>query len=487
VLILSILFYYYNHLLKLARVLVTDEDFSFGLLIPLVSVYVIYLKWPRLRSMPWIPSWFGLVIIFAGFLIYIFGELVAIFPMPMISFIVVLIGLVYLLGGWSVFRELAFPLFMLFLMIPLPSLLMKQISFPLQVISSRLAAMFLQAVQVPVVRQGNILDLGVRQLQVVEACSGLRYIISLSALGIIFCFFYQRTLWKATIIILAIVPAAVLANALRVTGMAFWPGLQGGFRHALSGWVIFMVCLALLSLVNVTLNYFFPPPPRRQADQSPPSPSFLQTPRSFAPYLFMAIVLFGFSCFLSSRLGEASPVRLTQSFDRFPLGLASWKGERSYLTPEMVRVVGADDYLEATFVNPQNETVSLYLAFFSRQAFRVGGTVHSPIHCLPGSGWTIQESKLIETRPGFPVRSLLIDRNGRRRLVFYWYLHRGRWLASEYSLRFHMGLSGMLARRNDAAIIRLMTPGDPNPSSARERLINFTNIIGPVLSQFIPN
>jgi len=484
----GILWFYYHSLLNLIIFLSKDEDFSFGLLIPLVTIYLIYLKLPKLRSMSWLPSWFGLVIIAAGFVIYIFGKLVAIFPFPMISFIVVLIGIIYLLGGWLVFRELAFPIFILFLMVPLPSLILKQISFPLQLISSQLATAFLHALQVPVMRQGNIIDLGVRQLQVVAACSGLRYILSLSALGIIFCYFYQRKLWKAIIIIISIVPAAILSNALRVTAMAFWPVLQEGFWHTFSGWLIFIFCFGFLSIINYTLNCFFPPLQNVRTEAVAPKISKLPDRKvSYAPYLLMALLLFVSSAFLASRLAEASHIELLQSFDKFPMHLDSWQGKRFYLDSEMARTVGADDYLEATFSDPQNDIVSLWIAFFSSQAFKIGGTVHSPMHCLPGSGWTIQESKIVEVTPGFPVRLLLIEKDGQRQIVFYWYLHRGRWMASEYPLRFYMGLSGILSQRNDATIVRLITPDQPNLSSAQERLKNFTHLIIPLLPKFIPN
>ena len=97
---------------------------------------------------------------------------------------------------------------------------------PLQLISSSLATALLQMVGIPAFCQGNVIDLGVRQMQVVEACSGLRYILSLFALGVIFCYFFQRRLWKIILLLIALIPAAIVANAFRVMGMGIFPALQ---------------------------------------------------------------------------------------------------------------------------------------------------------------------------------------------------------------------------------------------------------------------
>jgi exosortase len=123
------------------------------------------------------------------------------------------------MGGWGLVRLLGFPLFLLILMFPLPGLLTKQLTLPLQLISSRLATTMLQMVGIPAFCQGNVIDLGVRQMQMVEACSGLRYILALFALGVIFCYFFQRRLWKILLLLMVLIPSAIVANAFRVMAM----------------------------------------------------------------------------------------------------------------------------------------------------------------------------------------------------------------------------------------------------------------------------
>jgi len=484
----AIFWFYWPVLLSLAVELSSNEDYSFGLLLPIVAAYIVYLKWPQLRSRQWQPSWAGLAVMALGFILYAFGELVAILYFPPVSFLVVISGLILLIGGWQPMSLLIFPMFLLFFMIPLPALVMKHLTLPLQLISSRLAAGFLQTVGIPVVLHGNVIDLGVRQLQVVEACSGLRYILSLTALGIIFCYFYQRCFWKALILLIAIVPAAVIANSLRVAAMGIFPALQEGFWHGFSGWLIFIFCFGFLALINYGLNLLRPASSPLTAEEPAfPSGSIGYTSRiSLTLYLIGALVLVLMAFPLTLRMSQALPVPLLQSFDKFPLQLGNWQGKRDYLDKTMAQAVGADDYLEINFTNPDHGNLSLWIAYFENQSKKLEGRIHSPQLCLQGGGWNFIESKIVDMAPGLPVRYILMEQAGSRMVVYYWYLQRGRWLASEYSTKLFMGLDGLTKQRNDGAIVRLITPASPSAASARERLAAFGELLLPLLPQFIP-
>lgn len=486
ILAIALFWFYWPALVSLADSLTASEDYSFGLLLPVVSVYLVYLKWPNLRAQSWQPSWFGLVVIFCGFGLYILGDLAAAFYFPPFSFIVVLTGLLWLSGGWSLVWELAFPLFLLFFMIPLPAMVMKTLTLPLQMISSTLAAGMLQAIGIPALRQGNVIDLGVRQLQVVDACSGLRYILSLSALGLIYCYFYQRSFWKAAILLISLIPAAILANALRVAAMGVFPALQEGFWHSFSGWLIFIFVFALLAAVNWLLNYLSPPvsPPAETPATAAPETSAVSR-ASYTSYLLAALVLVLVVGQVALRVAHAPAVPLLQSFDNFPLNLGLYQGRRDYLDQAMAKAVGADAYLEANYSSVDQGPVSLWIAYFESQSKKVEGRIHSPLICLTGSGWQILESRIEEVGPGLPVRYLLMEQGGSRQVVYYWYLQQGNWLASEYSSRLFMGWNGLIKRRNDGAIVRLITPAAPDVARARERLTAFTRLLVPVLPQFI--
>lgn len=490
---IAILVLYWPVLVNLFSFLATDEDFSYGLLLPLVGGYIVYLKLPQLRRQPWRPSWWGLAVLVIGFSLYVIGKVAADLYSPPFSFVVVLAGLLLLLGGWGILRLLGFPLLLLLLMIPLPTIVTAYLTAPLQLLSSRMAAGLLRGVGIPLVRQGNVIDLGVRQLQVVAACSGLRYILALTALGIIFCYFYQRRVWKAAILIIVLIPAAIVANALRVAAMGIFPALQQGFLHGFSGWLIFLFCFGTMAIINWLLNYQWPSTP---APAAPIPEAVAEDPRvasrvSFVPYLSTALLLIIISGVMVWSLGEAPPVPLRQSFDNFPLHLASWQGRRTYMDSEIFEKTEANAYFDAEYDQPAHAPVSLYIAYYEKQA-KPGGLGHNPGACMTGTGWDTIQTGTLNLPNGLPVNFLITERGGVRLLVYYWHLQQGDWVAAGLRGRInklYIIYNGLTKRRTDWALIRLITPIDKKEesiSAARERLSSFASLLLPVLPQFFP-
>jgi len=484
----GLLWLYWPVLSGLIGSLAKSDDNSYGLLLPLVSGYIVYLKWPQARRQSWYPSWAGLAIMAAGLGLFIVGELAAELYTTRFSFIVVLAGLTFLLGGRRLVRLLAFPLLLLVMMIPLPELITNKLTLPLQLVSSRLATSILQTLGVPVLRQGNIIDLGVRQLQVVAACSGLRYILALLALGIIYCYFFQRRPWKVGLLLITLIPAAIFANALRVAATALFPALLEGFWHGFSGWLIFVFCLGSLALINWILNRVWPPVSPVKVviagGRESPAPALVKTPLS--PYLLAALGLVLLALPLAYRMSEATWVPLRESFNHFPMQLESWQGRHTFIDPEMVKLTQSHAHLSAEFNNPNQGSVSLWIAYYETQK-KAGGFVHSPKGCLVASGWHIIETKTIEIAPGFSVNYLLVEQMGTNLVVYYWFLQRGRWLTSEYLNKFYMAYDGLLHRRTDGALIRLITPAGKDINLAKERLSSFARLLMPVLPRFIPD
>ena len=390
------------------------------------------------------------------------------------------------MGGWRLVRLLLFPLFLLVLMFPLPGLLTKQLTMPLQLISSRLATAMLQMVGIPAFCQGNVIDLGVRQMQVVEACSGLRYILSLFALGVIFCYFFQRRLWKILLLLIVLIPSAIVANAFRVMGMGIFPALQQpGFWHAFSGWLIFVFCLGILSLINWILNKIQPLSPIPPDPFAPPAPA----PRRalvIESYLVIALVLVCLGGPIASRVAQAPAVELRQSFDSFPMELGPWRGQLAYIDPEMVKATQSDAHLNADFSQPGQPPVNLWIAYYETQK-KAGGFVHSPKLCLTGGGWTELNTGIARIGKDMPVNYMIMEQMGNRTVVYYWYLQRGRWFTNEYLNKLYMVLDGLTRRRTDGALVRLITPAQPNVEEARKRLDAFALQLAPVLPNFIPN
>jgi len=488
ILALGVLLIYWQVLYNLLQQLAADEDFSYGLLLPLVSAYLVYLKWNELRRRPWKPSWVGLIFMALALMLLVSGKLVFEYYSMRLSFVIFTMGLIWLLGGWGIIRLLAFPLLLLVLMLPLPGIITSNLTLPLQLISSRLAGGILRALGYPLVLEGNVIDLGFRQLQVVAACSGLRYILSLLALGIIYCYFYQRTIWKAAILLIALIPAAILANALRVAAMGVYPSLEKGFWHGFTGWLIFVFCFSILSLLNSGLNRL--QPRVASVSESPQVTERAVTPpTSLKPYFIAAVGMLLLSASLAYTVAQPPRVPLLQSFDHFPLQLGPWQGRRTYMNQEMFEKTDADSYFDAEYSSAGQETVSLYIAHYEKQA-TIEGLAHNPANCMTGSGWETLKSGTAELAPGYPVNYLLLNRSGIGRpiLVYFWNIQQGHWLAEGGNPTLYKLISvyyGLRLHRSDWTMVRLITATNNNKQSAERRLSDFAKQLLPVLPQFI--
>jgi exosortase D (VPLPA-CTERM-specific) len=373
-------------------------------------------------------------------------------------------------------------------MLPLPGIIMGALTLPLQLISSRLAAIFLRALGYPLLLQGNVIDLGVRQLQVVAACSGLRYILSLLALGIIYCYFYQRRLWKGALLLISLIPAAILANALRVAAMGVYPALQEGFLHSFTGWLIFIFCFGFLALLNWFLNYLQPLTEAALAEAAPAKgegpPS--RVPASYLPFLIAGLAMIVLGSILIYTVGSPQRVPLLQSFDHFPLQVGPWQGQRTYMNPQIFEKTDADSYFDADFSSPKKESVSLYIAHYEAQV-SAGGLGHNPGNCMTGSGWKTLESGTTEIAPNLPANYLLLDRQGVRLLVYYWNIQQGQWgaLSSARVYKLRTIINGLRRHRSDWALVRLITPVVSDKTAAEQRLNGFAHHLVPILPQFI--
>ncbi len=238
-----------------------DEDMGHGFFVPLVAGYI---AWQRRRALlEAVPkaNWWGLVIVLWGAAQLYLATLGAELFLARTAFIISLIGAVLLLGGTPILRILAFPLFLLFFMVPIPAIIYNQITFKLQLLASGMAETALSALGVPVLREGNILELASQRLSVVEACSGIRSLLTLSFLSLVYSHLFDPKLWMRWALFAATIPIALVANASRVTVTGLLseqnPALAEGILHAASGWVIFMIGLGLLACTHFVLNRLY--------------------------------------------------------------------------------------------------------------------------------------------------------------------------------------------------------------------------------------
>ncbi len=232
-----------------------DPNYGHGFIVPLFAGYVLWRERTCWQKVPLEPSNFGLLVMLAAIALLVAGTLGAELFVSRFSLIVLLGGMVLFLAGRKKLRALAFPLGYLVLMIPLPAILYNQITFPLQLVASRFAATCLEVVRVPVLREGNLLILPNYTLEVVEACSGIRSLMSLVALAIAYGYLVEKRCWVRGVLVALMLPIAVVSNGLRVVGTgvltyAIGPQSAEGFFHLFSGWLIFLTAVLFMLLAH---------------------------------------------------------------------------------------------------------------------------------------------------------------------------------------------------------------------------------------------
>jgi exosortase len=252
---LLLVWLYSSILFHLAKQWSNDPNFSHGFFVPAFSLFVLWQDSGRLARQPRAPSLWGLLIIVFALFVLVMGVLGAELFLSRVSLILLIAGLVIFFRGWPMFRAALFPLAFLILMIPIPAIIFTQITFPLQILASKLAALLLPLLGVPVLREGNVINLPAMPLEIAEACSGIRSLLSLAVLAIIYGYMAEERMWIRFTLALASIPIAVAANSLRIVGtgllVQYWgPDKAEGFFHTFSGWLVFVTSLAMLFLVH---------------------------------------------------------------------------------------------------------------------------------------------------------------------------------------------------------------------------------------------
>jgi len=227
-----------------------DPDLGHAFFVPAIAAYIVWQNRDELSAVKPEPNLWGLLVIAWGATQLLIATLGAELFTARMSFVVTLIGVVWTMGGTRMLRALAFPLFLLFFMLPIPLVIYQAATFKLQILASQLADAALTVLSVPVLREGNVLELPNQKLSVVDACSGIRSLLSLTFLSLVYGYFFERKTWVRTVLFLSTIPIAIIANASRVTITGIMTQVKAelaeGFFHEAEGWVIFMVALVIL-------------------------------------------------------------------------------------------------------------------------------------------------------------------------------------------------------------------------------------------------
>lgn len=472
-----------------------QEEYSHGFLIPLVTLYILWEKQGLIKASIGPPLWSGVLIILAAVMIFIVGEISALYILIQYSFVFLLLGLSLVTFGRAT-KYTAAPILLLLFAIPLPYVIEVVLTAKLQLISSWLGVNFIRLFHIPVFLEGNVIDLGVYQLQVVEACSGLRYLFPLMSLGFIAAYFYQATFWKRAIVFLATIPVTILMNSFRIGVIGVMVDNWGismaeGFLHDFEGWIIFMACAVILfaiiwgleKLTNkegslaAVFGVVAEPSSMQQSSYS------VQTATSKP--LLASIVILLLSLVLAQFLDKRTELYPGHvSFVNFPMTLNDWQGKHDKLDSQVVEKLGMTDYLLANYQNNKQSSVNFYIAYYQSQ--RKGVSPHSPRVCIPGGGWEINDLQRITAR-GHPVNRVIIKKGEQRQLVYYWFQGHGRIVANEYINKWFLFVDSLFKNRTDGSLIRVVTNVAPQEdlSVADERLLDFMSYAEPELKHYI--
>ncbi len=474
------------------------EEYGYAYIIPFITGYFIWQRKIQLQQVEYRLSWVGgLFLIFGCFLILL-GVLSATHSITQYGYIFSIVSTAFLFMGWKAFKIILGPLLLLFLVVPLPNFIFNNLSADLQLISSQIGVAVIRAFGISVYLEGNVIDLGKFQLQVVEACSGLRYLFPLVSLSIIAAFLYQAALWKRAVIVFSSIPITVLMNSFRIGMIGVlveYGGIEQaeGFLHDFEGWIVFMACVGLLLLEMWLLVAFGKNKQKLSEVFAVELPEILPTDtvykeRKFlrgyiVPTVFVLIV--GVYIGTLNERAEVIPERV--DFSGYPLALGGWNGRRDTIEKKYLDELKLNDYIIADYRNDSGEFVNLYLAYYESQ--RSGAAAHSPKSCIPGGGWRIKSHSVIDLETlGKSVNRLLIQKGDYGQLVYYWFDQRGRNITNEYMVKWYLFWDSMTLGRTDGALVRLTTVVQPGEDveKADKRLTELAQLIKPTLPDYIP-
>ena len=492
-------------LVSLAQAWSTAE-YSHGPIIPLVSLYLLLREF---RTRPPAPAGSpanrlpGVLLLVAGLSVGILGNLVNIPDIVTYGLIIWVGGLLLTGLGWEQGRHHFLPVFHLVFMLPLPQVLYWKLSIFLQQVSSVIGVWLVSSLGIPVYLEGNIIDLGVYKLQVAEACSGLRYIFPILSFSYLFAILYRGPIWHKLVLLLSAAPLAVLMNSFRIGMIAVLVNSYGiaqaeGFLHFFEGWIIFIACIGILFLMAVALQRLTTNPlPLREAIDIDFEGLGTQAARFLgigpsrgliaAALLSVAIA----ALFLFIPAHERVSVE-RDPFELFPRSLDEWSGSSQRLDPAIVRVLGADDYINATYAAPGKTYVNFFSSWYDQQTNSSG--IHSPEVCLPVGGWEVfsiepHEINMTGTTYGrFKVNRAVIQKELSRQLVYYWFEGRGQRVTGDFIAKLGVFRDSLILGRSDGALIRFVTPIADNETEdeAAARMEDFMRLVLSRLPRFVP-
>jgi len=437
-------------------------------------------------------SVWGLVPIVLSILLMFAGELASVETFVYLGIWGSLFGIGCLLYGRRI-RRLAFPFLILLFIIPLPHYINNILTFQLRLLASEVATNMLLLSGLSAYQEGNIIDLDVTKLQVVDACSGLRYLMPLLLLAMLIGRFFCTGWWRKAVLIILVVPLTTLLNAFRIwlTGVLTIYGhgeLAQDFFHDLSGWIIFVIAGGILYSAALAL---------RRIGTHGAEPALIDGGAGSIGLLKPALLsiavclLFAGSGWALMKIPSASQPPPRSSLERFPMQLGSWNGNRGFISKEVLGSLWADDHVTAAYsAAGVANTIYLLIPYYEYQGTM--HTAHAPQACLLGGGWVQLSDKERQVRVAedrdITIRTMLMKKGDDRMLASYFFFQRGRVITDPWLNKAYLIYDALTKRRTDGALVRVeMTLGrSQTEEQGFQVLAGFIGGLWGVLPQFVP-
>jgi len=497
IIVLSGLGILYSSIFKgLFNIWITQEQYSYGPLIPLIALYIIYSSRKHILNAPIKPNYLGLIIVLLGYGLYLFGVFSIHGFTARFSFIVMLVGFSLFALGTEMMRRLAFPFFILLFMIPFPEILDRLFSLKLRLLSSLITEDILHAIGVSVFRQGNIIDIGTMQFNVADACSGMNYLLPLLALAALIGFFSTKSKIIRSILIISAVPITLTANVIRITTTTliakYWtPKIATGFMHDFSGWVVFMFaffCLFIeLKLLKLVAKERRNPPELKtelginggsayKQDQDD-----LEIMPIIATGCLIAIFWGGFFAVSSKKKDRPLPV-----MESLPLLIDGYIGKTIPEDPNIKKFSSVTDSITRVYWKEGQNPISVYVGYY-RTSPELKGFIHTPEVCLKSSGWKIRkidyQDLVLRSGKILKTREVISERGGVRQFLIYWYQIGNFTTGNEQLAHYYTGYDAIFGDYSDAikVMISVDYASDGNSGKCRQELYQFINNFVPAM------
>lgn len=434
----------------------------------------------------------GLIPVLLANALLIMGRLGSVETLLLVGLWLCVVGVTHLLYGKRI-KHLWFNLLILAAIVPLPPFINRMLTFKLKLAASSLSVSMLRFFDIAVLQDGNIIDLGITRLQVVDACSGMRYLIPMFVLALLIGHFYCRGMWRRLLLLVLVPPLSIFINALRifVTGLLLINGheqMAQNVFHDFAGLVLFLLSAGFLGGIALGMKRL-----GKSFRSDSPHDNGNAYSGGYRPVLltFLACLMFVGSGWAIDAVSTGRTESRRESLAQFPLRVGPWVGTRKSLSPESLDQLAADDY---SYITYRHETTGNYLhlliPFYIYQD--TGKTAHAPQSCMLGSGWALTSSveRVIEDETDMPlnVRTITWRQGDARLLAGYYFLQRGRVVTSPWLNKFYLFWDGLTRQRTDGALVRaeLQLQSGQTMDEAWSLLADFYKATFPLMPRYIP-